>query len=325
MENYAPVLILTLNRFEHFRRCVESLARCTYADKTELFIALDYPANDTHWEGYKKIKEYCNNISGFKKVHILERSTNYGVLKNFLEARKVIYSRFGSLILTEDDNEFSPNFLDYINKGLEKYKYDDKVFAVCGYSFPDKFILQYEYSHYFYKRLSAWGVGMWRSKSPKDIEWSYKKLSKFMKNKSYSRILKRIAERHYYRVLVCIRNKQSMYGDLVYLLICIQNNQYCVYPKLSKVRNYGHDGTGIHCGQVQDDIYSVQVIDADKYYEYDENVQYYDEKIHQEISNSLKMTKREKIIFIMKMFKMFPLYQFIKQRRGDNSNETNSS
>ena len=41
--NYAPVIIPTLSRFEHFKRCWESLENCTGADKTEVFVALDYP------------------------------------------------------------------------------------------------------------------------------------------------------------------------------------------------------------------------------------------------------------------------------------------
>ena len=40
---FYPVVIPTLNRFDHFRNCVESLVRCTHADKTELIIGLDFP------------------------------------------------------------------------------------------------------------------------------------------------------------------------------------------------------------------------------------------------------------------------------------------
>ena len=38
---YYPVCIPTLNRYEHLKACVESLQRCTHADKTELIIGLD--------------------------------------------------------------------------------------------------------------------------------------------------------------------------------------------------------------------------------------------------------------------------------------------
>ena len=50
-----PVYIPTLNRYEHFRNCVESLARCTHADKIELVVGLDYPPSEKYVEGWKKI------------------------------------------------------------------------------------------------------------------------------------------------------------------------------------------------------------------------------------------------------------------------------
>lgn len=41
--HYAPVIIPTLNRYVHLKRCVDSLAKCTHAPDTELIIGLDYP------------------------------------------------------------------------------------------------------------------------------------------------------------------------------------------------------------------------------------------------------------------------------------------
>ena len=107
---FAPVLIPTLNRYEHFLRCVESLSKCTHADKTDLYIALDYPANDLHWEGYNKIKEYLNEVSGFKSVKIIQRDQNYGAIQNIEDAQQQIFQEYDRIILSEDDNEFAPNF-----------------------------------------------------------------------------------------------------------------------------------------------------------------------------------------------------------------------
>ena len=71
IKTYAPVLITTLNRYEHFKRCVESLSRCTHAEKTELVIGLDYPPNEKYVAGWEKISEYVKSISGFGKITIL--------------------------------------------------------------------------------------------------------------------------------------------------------------------------------------------------------------------------------------------------------------
>jgi len=71
MNNYAPVVIPTLNRHTHFKCCVESLATCTNADRTDLFIFLDYPLKDVHWEGYELIKAYTAKYKRDLKRSIL--------------------------------------------------------------------------------------------------------------------------------------------------------------------------------------------------------------------------------------------------------------
>lgn len=67
IREYAPILIPTLNRYKHFRRCVESLSKCTHAEKTELVIGIDYPPVEKYREGWEKISEFITTITGFKK------------------------------------------------------------------------------------------------------------------------------------------------------------------------------------------------------------------------------------------------------------------
>ena len=43
---YAPVLIPTLCRADHFIRCLESLKKNTWAKYTEVYVAVDYPAKE---------------------------------------------------------------------------------------------------------------------------------------------------------------------------------------------------------------------------------------------------------------------------------------
>ena len=50
-----PVMIVTLCRYEHLVRCIDSLRRNKLAVETELYIGLDYPLKQEHWEGYNKI------------------------------------------------------------------------------------------------------------------------------------------------------------------------------------------------------------------------------------------------------------------------------
>ena len=122
--NYAPVIIPTLCRFEHFKICIESLSNCTWAEYTEVYIGLDYPAKESHWDGYNQINDYlslCGNLN-FKKLHVIKRPYNYGfgAKGNLATLKNDILKISDRIIISEDDNIFSPNFLMYINNFFSK-------------------------------------------------------------------------------------------------------------------------------------------------------------------------------------------------------------
>ena len=96
---FAPVIIPTLCRYEHFKQCIESLSKCTLANQTEVYVGLDYPAKDEHWDGYKKIKSYLASVGniGFKNLTVIERGRNYGLgaAGNFQMLINCILSKYG--------------------------------------------------------------------------------------------------------------------------------------------------------------------------------------------------------------------------------------
>ena len=52
---YAPIYIPTLNRFGHLKKCLESLMANSWASKTDVFIALDFPPSEKYKEGWLKV------------------------------------------------------------------------------------------------------------------------------------------------------------------------------------------------------------------------------------------------------------------------------
>lgn len=159
-------------RYEHFKQCIESLAQCDGASETEVYVALDYPAKESHLEGYEKIKTYLEKAGNmtFKKLHVHMRERNYGLglYGNSATMREYITERYDRFIISEDDNVFAPNFLLYMNTCLEQYKDDSDVIAVCGYSYPVEWevsegatVLKQQIN------VSTWGVGFWSEKYQK--------------------------------------------------------------------------------------------------------------------------------------------------------------
>ena len=88
MENinkFAPVIIPTLNRYDHFHRLVESLSKSPEAKETELVIGLDYPPSEKYMDGFCKIRDYIPTITGFRKVTVFVITLiNRGMIVRFL-------------------------------------------------------------------------------------------------------------------------------------------------------------------------------------------------------------------------------------------------
>lgn len=243
-KNY-PVIIPTLNRFEHLKLCVESLAKNTGAKDTELVIGLDYPPSEKYRVGYNIIKEYVQTISGFYKVTILSAKTNLGVMGNFRQLREYAQSQgYDGFIFSEDDNEFSPNFLEYMNWGLRSFRDDDSILGICAFKRVNVDFL--ENNVYSYPKFVAWGCGFWFSKYEKINKNSdFKQLRSWVDSQKLS-ICFTDKVRVACAVLRMLKRKEIL-GDFLTNLVPIEERNF-IFPKLSMVRNHGWDGSGLHGG-----------------------------------------------------------------------------
>lgn len=242
---YAPVIIPTLCRFEHFKRCIDSLSRCTGAEYTDVYIGLDYPVKDSHWEGYQKICDYVEQLKGFNHLYVLKRTYNYGAIVNVRDLLAQVKKHYDRYILSEDDNEFSPNFLEYMNAGLEKYKDDPDVLRICGcnmswYADFEECMKTYGYNAYPAMDFCAWGIGRWFSKvtpipfTKESVLNSFSLTRKTIRYGYCSAIDRFLHHLH----------KDSQFPDICFRLYCVFNHKYCIFPRVSKVKNWGFDGTG---------------------------------------------------------------------------------
>ena len=259
MSEYAPVLICTLNRFIHFKNCIESLVKCKHADQTDLYIGLDYPANESHWEGYELINEYLQSIVGFKSLNVIRRETNFGVQKNFDDAFRIVFNNYEYLIVSEDDNVFSGNFLDFINQGLRKFMDDPQIYAVCGYNYPIQMPVNFSSNYYLANAYSGWGCGIWRKKYQNFFQeyMNYDKVISRLNN--INECLNSITSTN---AFLSIARNGSILGDYAISGGLNLSNMYCVFPSITKVKNNGHDGSGVNCGLLNvDNIFYEQKLD----------------------------------------------------------------
>ena len=254
IEQYAPVVIPTLNRYEHFRRCLESLEKCTWAEKTDVYVGLDYPPSEKYVEGWKKIDSYLaekEKRNGFKNLFVLRRNHNLGIghpgSNGNLLVREVV-AVSDKYIISEDDNEFSPNFLEYMNKALEKYKSDDRVIRVSAYT-PPLFYNLTNSTTFFGIDTPAFGLGSWHHKNEKIVD--YKEIDKALRS-SFMRTWKLFwTYPALIRLVVVMIRRKKDYGDVCYTMNNLIRGTFTLEPSRSLSRNWGADGTGQNCGIIK--------------------------------------------------------------------------
>ncbi len=257
---YAPVIIPTLCRFEHFQRCIESLKSNGWASCTDVFIGLDYPPLEKYRPGWEKIKLYLSSsdFSAFASFTVLEQKKNIGASANSRILREHILSLgFDRWIYAEDDLEFSPNFIEYIDKCLDFYEDDPDVVGVTGYSYPIDWSVS-EGATCFKQKFNAstWGTGYWKKKTEPIRDYLSncglkKALPNVLKYKLYEDMIdtakieyfnEAFSIVHYLRI-----NLMRVHSDLALRAYLAVEDKYYITPVISKTRNYGFDGSGANC------------------------------------------------------------------------------
>jgi hypothetical protein len=240
---YAPFLVKTLCRYELFKRCLESLSANGWARYTPVYVALDYPFKDEHWDGYNKIKEFLKGDFSFKELNIIERKTNFGPVENGKDAREQIFQKYDRIIISEDDNEFSPNFLEYIDKGLEKFENDESIYAICGFSLSASCIKEeIDFQGNTFLRngsfFNPWGVGIWKNRYQNRFQMKREHVLEYLKKQNIFKIVFQTPKNLRNAVLtVCLKTESSIdYATSIYLVV---NNKKIIEPVTSKVKNLG--------------------------------------------------------------------------------------
>lgn len=258
---YAPIAIPTLNRCEYLARCIESLERNTGANETEVYISVDYPSAEKYKNGYQEVLEYLSikeKENSFKALHVFIQRKNLGPSENFNYLLDIIRKKHDTVITTEDDNEFSPNFLQYVNKGLSIFWNDHRVISINGCKEAD---WKADNSNVVaLKMFPAYGAATWIYKRDTLIEECEKKLlSRDELKKCDFRKLRRedrtLFNNYILNVLLSDRmpfwkNEKLVAIDTVRSIYMHLSDKFSVVPMISTSRTWGNDGSGVNMQRI---------------------------------------------------------------------------
>lgn len=255
---YAPVLICTYTRLGHLRRTVEALARNSCAADTDLFIASDYPYDESHGSQVEEVRNYLKTISGFKSVNVILRDRNFGVDANYNDAIDFIFENNDRVILMEDDIVTGCHFLDFINDGLRLYGPNGRVLAVNGYMWP-KLQTPISTDTLLLPLYNAWGTGFHKEN-----------FRKIKSNPSVSQHIiadwKLFLKANFLMPGIALLLLEMARGklhawDVDCFLYMLEHDLLVLFPNKSLVKNIGFDGTGLNCDV--DASFENQIINED--------------------------------------------------------------
>lgn len=257
-DTYAPILISVYNRLDHLKQCIASLQTNSLSIETDLYVVSDAAFVSVDNIRVRAIRDYLTHVKGFRRVVAINRDHNLGSYRSIKEALNTVIERHGRVIFLEDDNVVAPNFLEFVNTGLDFYAADSSIFSISGYQYRVNIPESYPHAVYAWQGFSAWGVGIWFDRW-QTIDWCYPAAADLQWGKPLRRGLDRIGEHVARQMQLDIaRGRQIIDVMISYFLYRVQ--KYSVFPVVSKVRNVGHDGTGEH-GHITD-VYAQQIIDT---------------------------------------------------------------
>lgn len=154
------VLFLVFNRLDTTARVFESIRQ---ARPPRLYVAADGPRPDRPSESEKceQVRIIATAVDWACEVKTLFRDENLGCKLAVSGAITWFFEQEEQGIILEDDCLPHPDFFIFCEALLEKYKNDDRVFAITGDNFQNG-QKRGEYSYYFSKYNHVWGWASWR-------------------------------------------------------------------------------------------------------------------------------------------------------------------
>ncbi len=241
MKELAPVVVFTYRRPDHLRNTLTSLMNCHGFEQSPVIIYCDGPQNDEEVSETNATRDLAKSMLGSRaEYHFSE--VNLGLSQSIISGVNDVLHRYGRIIVVEDDLELSPDFLTFMNKGLERFADDNNVFQISGYMF-DVPELKVSSSALFLPLTVSWGWGTWSSSwekfDPLATGWEELKTNKVLRRQFN---LDGICD--YANMLIMqMQGMRDSWAVRWYWAVFKQKG-LVLFPPTSLVYNSGFDGSG---------------------------------------------------------------------------------
>jgi hypothetical protein len=240
---YAPILLFCYNRLDHTRRTLKALRRNEFADRSDLFIFSDGAKTFEEQNLVNDLRKHLRSVEGFKSVTLIERRENYGLAKSIIDGVTEYVKEYDRVIVVEDDIVTSPGFLSFMNRALEYYQDDKKLWHISGWNYPIK--SENLDDVFMWRAMNCWGWATWSDrwvnfeKNPNRLvqNWTEAQKKEFDLD-GYNDFWSQVEAN--------LNGEMNTWAIFWYATI-FENKGLCLNPTQSFVENIGFDGSGENC------------------------------------------------------------------------------
>ena len=160
--NDIPVALITYNRPAHTKKVLNELSKHHIQN---LYIFSDAPKNGNDVEKVNATRKLFKGID-WTQPNIIYQETNQGLAKSIISAVDLVFEKYSTVIVLEDDCVPQKYFFEFMKKSLDKYENAENIYGISGYSIPldTDVIIDYPFDNYFFPRIGSWGWATWKHK-----------------------------------------------------------------------------------------------------------------------------------------------------------------
>lgn len=239
------IVVFAFNRLDALKNTINSLLQNTESADSDLFVFVDGPRKQKVGEADKvaAVQEYVRQIKGFKSVTYTFAEANNGLGPSIIKGVTQVINQYGSAIVLEDDLVIAPNFLSFMNQGLQCYEHNEKVFSICGYSNKVKKPDGYTADSYFCTRSSSWGWATWADRW-NSVDWELKDWDQYI---SLGKKFNKWGGSDCWKMLHAWKSGKNQSWAIRFCFAQFLQDKLSLFPIISKVKNNGFDGKGTNC------------------------------------------------------------------------------
>ncbi|MES2951088.1 MAG: hypothetical protein V4858_21335 [Pseudomonadota bacterium] len=244
------IILFAYNRPDKLARLAACLALCPEFVTQPLYIFVDGPRTEDDLTAVEATAALAVSISHPRKT-VCQRDGNLGLRGSLRNGISTVLERHESVIVLEDDLILGPHALDYLLRGLDKYRDEKRVASICAYAMnEDNPDLNTNSRAYFLPMTHPWGWATWRDRWQAQLETLRAPQEHSLEvSRAFKRAMNVSGLRNFSKMLDLAERGVVNSWWIYWHREAVFRHQVSLFPSRTHVINAGIDGSGTHASR----------------------------------------------------------------------------